>query len=144
VVEALLAKGADVEAKANVSIARAGALCPSRSLAHIVHGVVPKGDQDGASDARLERHSETIPLTHARAEWKCTCMYTSSAVYQGGASARWLERHSEYAPGSVRLWPAASHGPEYVAAASARFCNDPSPSHILADVTEARDAQPPW
>jgi hypothetical protein len=32
VVEALLAKGADVEAKDNVSIARACALCPSRSL----------------------------------------------------------------------------------------------------------------
>jgi hypothetical protein len=41
VVEALLAKGADVEAKDNVSIARPGALCPSRSLAHIAHGVVP-------------------------------------------------------------------------------------------------------
>jgi hypothetical protein len=59
VVEALLSKGADVEAKNNVSIARAGALCPSRSLAHIAHGVVPKGDQDGASAARLERHIET-------------------------------------------------------------------------------------
>jgi ankyrin repeat protein len=33
-VEALLAKGADVEAKDNVSIARACALCASRSLAH--------------------------------------------------------------------------------------------------------------
>ena len=32
VVRALLAKGADVEAKPNVSIARACALCPSRSL----------------------------------------------------------------------------------------------------------------
>ena len=40
VVEALLAKGADVEAKTNVSIARAGALCPSRSLTRMqnAHG----------------------------------------------------------------------------------------------------------
>jgi hypothetical protein len=34
VVEALLAKGADVEAKDNVSIERAWALCPSLSLTH--------------------------------------------------------------------------------------------------------------
>jgi hypothetical protein len=34
VVEALLAKGADVQAKDYVSIARACALCSSRSLAH--------------------------------------------------------------------------------------------------------------
>ena len=34
VVGALLAKGADVEAKDDVSIARAWALCPSRSLTH--------------------------------------------------------------------------------------------------------------
>jgi hypothetical protein len=40
VVEALLAKGADVEAKDNVSITRA--LCPSRSLAHMknAHGYI--------------------------------------------------------------------------------------------------------
>jgi ankyrin repeat protein len=40
VVEALLAKGADVQAKDDVSIARACALCPSRSLAHMqyAHG----------------------------------------------------------------------------------------------------------
>ena len=39
-VEALLAKGADVETKDNVSIARACALCPSRSLTHVqnAHG----------------------------------------------------------------------------------------------------------
>ncbi len=37
---ALLAKGADVEAKSNVSIARAYALCPSHSLTHMqkAHG----------------------------------------------------------------------------------------------------------
>jgi hypothetical protein len=40
VVAALLAKGADVEAKDNVSIARVCAICPSRSLTHmqIAHG----------------------------------------------------------------------------------------------------------
>jgi hypothetical protein len=41
VVEALLAKGADVKAKSNVSIARACALCPRHySLAHMqnAHG----------------------------------------------------------------------------------------------------------
>jgi ankyrin repeat protein len=40
VVWALLAKGADVEAKHEASIARACAFCPSRSLAHMenVHG----------------------------------------------------------------------------------------------------------
>ena len=40
VVGALLAKGADVEAKSNVSIARACALCPSHSLTHMqkAHG----------------------------------------------------------------------------------------------------------
>jgi hypothetical protein len=39
-VGALLAKGADVEAKTNVSIARACALGPSRSLTHMqkAHG----------------------------------------------------------------------------------------------------------
>jgi hypothetical protein len=39
-VEALLAKGADVKAKSNVSIARACTLCPSRSLTHMqkAHG----------------------------------------------------------------------------------------------------------
>jgi ankyrin repeat protein len=35
VVGALLAKSADVKAKSDVSIARACALCPSRSLAHM-------------------------------------------------------------------------------------------------------------
>ena len=40
VVEALLAKGADMEAKDNVSIARACVLGPSRSLTHMqnAHG----------------------------------------------------------------------------------------------------------
>jgi hypothetical protein len=40
VVGALLAKGADVEARDKVTIARACALCPSRSLAHMqnAHG----------------------------------------------------------------------------------------------------------
>jgi hypothetical protein len=40
VVETLLAKGADVEAKYIVSIARAGFLCPSRSLTRMqyAHG----------------------------------------------------------------------------------------------------------
>jgi ankyrin repeat protein len=40
VVEALLAKGADVQAKSDVSIARACALCPSRSLTRMqyAHG----------------------------------------------------------------------------------------------------------
>jgi hypothetical protein len=40
VVVALLAKGADVKAKSNVSIARACALCPSHSLTHVqkAHG----------------------------------------------------------------------------------------------------------
>ena len=40
VVRALLAKGADVEAKPNVSIARACALCPSHSRTHMqkAHG----------------------------------------------------------------------------------------------------------
>jgi hypothetical protein len=40
VVEALLAKGADVQAKDEVSIARACALCPSRSLTRMqnAHG----------------------------------------------------------------------------------------------------------
>ena len=40
VVEALLARGADVEAKTKVPIARARALCSSRSLTHMqnAHG----------------------------------------------------------------------------------------------------------
>ena len=40
VVEELLARGADVQAKDNVSIARACALCPSRSRTHMqnAHG----------------------------------------------------------------------------------------------------------
>jgi ankyrin repeat protein len=42
-VEALLAKGADVQAKANVSIARARALCLSRSHAHM-QNAHPLGD----------------------------------------------------------------------------------------------------
>jgi hypothetical protein len=61
VVDALLAKGADVEAKDNVSIARACALCPFRLLAHMqnAHGCF-------------------------RA---FTCMYASPAVSQDGTSA---------------------------------------------------------
>ena len=56
VVEALLEKGADVEAENDVSMASFR---------------------------------------------RCTCMYTSLAVSQDGASAPRLGSHSEYAPGSV-------------------------------------------
>jgi hypothetical protein len=40
----LLAKGADVEAKDNVSIAHAWALCPSLSLTHAQYASIPVGD----------------------------------------------------------------------------------------------------
>jgi hypothetical protein len=73
VVEALLAKGADVEAKDEVSFARAGALCPSRSL-------------DGASAARLERHSE-YKYTPGRAQISL-CAATAAVARGGGTRPR--------------------------------------------------------
>ncbi len=75
-VQALLAKGADVDGKAMVSIARTSALYPS-------HGYI-----------------------------KGMYLNASPAVSQDGAAAARLERHSAYAPGSVRLWPTARHGPQ--------------------------------
>jgi ankyrin repeat protein len=55
VVEALLAKGADVEAKNVVSIARAGALCPSRSLAHLQNAHATSGDVPVCTPLLLSR-----------------------------------------------------------------------------------------
>jgi ankyrin repeat protein len=93
VVVALLAKGADVEAKGpeNVSIVRACALCPSRSLMHRMF---------------MATYLLSTSLTHAQnvhGYLQGMYKYTSLAVSQDGASAPRLEQHSEYAPGSVRL-----------------------------------------
>jgi hypothetical protein len=74
------------------------------------------GEVECEHRARLRPLS--ISLTHAHAEGSClhiegcTCMYTTLAVSQDGASAPRRERHSGYAPGSVRLWPTARHVPQ--------------------------------
>jgi hypothetical protein len=84
VVGALLAARADVEAKTNVSMARAWALCPSLSCTHV---------QD----------------THGCLQGMY--LFTCLAVSQDGASAPRLEQHSEYAPESVRRLLDARHAP---------------------------------
>ncbi len=129
-VETLLAKGADVEAKmnivsqdveakTNVSIARACALCPSRSL------------------ALTDLHACNMCMATSRDVPVCTPLLLplETALQLQGLSAIATTRLGQSGSGPQRD---TGH---YKSLQRVRDVGaDLSPSHILADVTEARDA----